>query len=82
MTTNQEKTGRKKGHYYKAFGGSPAENYQKYFVPVIGKPIAIELIKSANIKEGEKVIDIACGTGAATFLAKEKAGREWNGCRY
>ena len=68
--------GKSRQHFDKAYGENPAENYQKYFVPVIGKPIAADLIKVANIKPGEKVIDIACGTGVATFLAKEKTGKD------
>lgn len=61
-------------HFDQAYGGDSAKNYQKYFVPVIGKPIASDLIETANIQPGESVSDIACGTGAAAFLAKEKTG--------
>ncbi|HKI79335.1 MAG TPA: class I SAM-dependent methyltransferase [Ignavibacteriaceae bacterium] len=68
--------GKNRQHFDKSYGGNPAENYQKYFVPVIGKPIAADLISVANIKPGEKIIDIACGTGVAAFLAKEKTGKD------
>ena len=68
--------GKNRQHFDKAYGENPAQNYQKYFVPVIGKPIAADLIKVANIELGERVIDIACGTGVATFLAKEKTGKD------
>ncbi len=61
-------------HFDQAFGGDTAANYQKYFVPLIGRPIAADLIKAAGIKKGDRVLDVATGTGAAAFLAKEKAG--------
>lgn len=78
MNTEQSRTmsSKSKQHFDKAYGGNSAENYQKYFVPVIGEPIANDLIKAANIKEGENVIDIACGTGVTAFLAKEKTGND------
>lgn len=72
----KKERGQDKQHFDRTYGGNSAGNYQKYFVPVIGKPVANDLINAANIKEGEKVIDIACGTGVATFLAKEKTGKD------
>jgi ubiquinone/menaquinone biosynthesis C-methylase UbiE len=60
-------------NFYKAYGGTAPENYEKYFVPVIGGPLAKELIEIAAIREGESVLDVACGTGIVARLAAERA---------
>jgi ubiquinone/menaquinone biosynthesis C-methylase UbiE len=46
-----------------------AENYERYFVPSIGAPVAAQLIKAADLRPGERVLDAACGTGVVTKLA-------------
>lgn len=56
------------------FAASPAENYERYFVPCIGGPIARDLVTAASIRGGERVLDVACGTGVATRLAAARVG--------
>jgi ubiquinone/menaquinone biosynthesis C-methylase UbiE len=62
------------GAYGKLFGGSAPEIYQRYFVPVIGQPLAIDLVETAGIRAGQRVLDVACGTGVVTRLAAERVG--------
>jgi ubiquinone/menaquinone biosynthesis C-methylase UbiE len=54
---------------FQTFRGSPAENYERYFVPAIGAPLAAELVDLAVPSPGERVLDVACGTGVVARLA-------------
>jgi ubiquinone/menaquinone biosynthesis C-methylase UbiE len=60
--------------FYETYGGTAPENYERYFVPYIGRPLADELIEAAAIQPGERVLDVACGTGVVARLAAERAG--------
>jgi len=55
----------------KSHAGSAPENYERYFVPVIGAPLAADLVAVAAPQPGERALDVACGTGVvARFLAE------------
>ena len=54
--------------------GSAAELYQRYLVPAITTKWAEDLIDRAQIRSGEAVLDIACGTGVVARLAAKRVG--------
>lgn len=60
--------------YDKSYGGTPAETYQRFFVPSIGAPVADDLIGAAGLQPGERVLDVACGTGVVTRRAADRVG--------
>jgi ubiquinone/menaquinone biosynthesis C-methylase UbiE len=60
-------------HPREAYGSVP-ENYERYFVPAIGAPLAKDLIRIAALRPGERVLDVACGTGVAARLASQIVG--------
>jgi ubiquinone/menaquinone biosynthesis C-methylase UbiE len=56
----------------KAYGGNPPANYERFFVPAIGAPLATDLIHLAALRPGERVLDVACGTGVVARLASQQ----------
>jgi ubiquinone/menaquinone biosynthesis C-methylase UbiE len=54
-------------------GGAPA-TYQEFLVPAMFAPFAESLVEQAGVGEGSKVLDVACGTGAASRAAARRAG--------
>lgn len=55
-----------------ALSGSAAEMYERNMVSAIFEPFASDLLEFANLKTGERVLDVACGTGIVARLSWPK----------
>lgn len=54
--------------------GNAPENYERYFLPVIGSPLAADLVNAAGPGPGDRVLDLACGTGVVARLVADRIG--------
>jgi ubiquinone/menaquinone biosynthesis C-methylase UbiE len=58
------------------YGWDKAANYYEASWQKQLQPAQDMLMQFADIQQGEKIIDIACGTGLVTFRAAEKVGKK------
>ena len=55
--------------------GNAAETYEHALVPAVFAPWAPLVVALADPQPGDRVLDIACGTGVVTRLAARQVGR-------
>jgi ubiquinone/menaquinone biosynthesis C-methylase UbiE len=60
------------------FLGSVPENYERHLVPSIFAPWAEEVVEVAGVRPGQRVLDIACGTGVVARTAARRPGSGGN----
>ena len=58
--------------------GNAAETYERALVPAVFAPWAPLVVALTDPQPGERVLDIACGTGLIARLAAERVGRTGN----
>ncbi len=51
---------------------NPAQTYEKYFVPYKFRPWTEELLERAMPQPGERVLDVACGTGIVARMVAQR----------
>jgi ubiquinone/menaquinone biosynthesis C-methylase UbiE len=55
-------------------GATSAELYERYLVPAVTLPSAIDLVDRVGVHSGDRALDVACGTGAVARVAAERVG--------
>ncbi len=59
---------------YPPITGTPAEIYERHMVPAIFARWAPDLVEAAEVRPGNRALDVACGTGVVTKLLAARVG--------
>jgi ubiquinone/menaquinone biosynthesis C-methylase UbiE len=59
---------------WRDYGESGPEIYERYMVPSLFGPWAVDLVKLASPMRSERILDVACGTGIVARLAVRHIG--------
>lgn len=62
------------GDYGWQLHGNSAELYERYLVPTVTLPWARDLVERVGLRPGDRVLDVACGTGVVARLAATAVG--------
>jgi 2-polyprenyl-3-methyl-5-hydroxy-6-metoxy-1,4-benzoquinol methylase len=62
-------------------GGSAPEVYERDLVPAVFGPSARLVVDFADLQPGDRVLDVACGTGVVTRVSSREGGRARGGRR-
>ena len=52
--------------------GSAAEVYEEFFVPALFQQWGERMVEAAQVREGQRVLDVACGTGVFARTAANR----------
>jgi SAM-dependent methyltransferase len=52
--------------------GNVSQLYERYMVPRLFEPLARELLSAVPLRQGDRVLDVACGTGIVARLAASR----------
>jgi len=55
--------------------GNAPEAYERYIIPALFHEWACDLVETAAVQAGERVLDVACGTGVVARVAASRVGK-------